>query len=266
MIQFSILLPQRDAVETVAYRMTELSAVLAGLGAPYELVCVDDHSSAPQRAWLKRMLAEHPCFRVLELRQTSGLDAALAAGIARSRGAVLVAVEASDRYAFEDIPRLTERLARADLVWGCRRGNRVSKWWRGLRRLPRTLLSGSLVRDPDCVFWAARREVFANLGFERGWHSWLPELATEQGFRVAELHVAHRWHARRSAIHHSPSWFDVWPFSRDSGAHLPMDAVELCTDDTETHRFEAIRFDPPQPLSTPAPTQPETPRDRHRTS
>jgi dolichol-phosphate mannosyltransferase len=266
MIQYSILLPQRDAVETVAYRLTELCAVLAGLGAPFELLCIDDHSSPPQRAWLKRLLAENPCFRVLELRQTSGLDAALAAGISRSRGAVLVGVEASDRYLFEDIPRLTERLARADVVWGCRRGNRLGKWWRGIRHLPRTLLSGSLVRDPDCVFWAARREVFHRFEFERGWHALLPELATERGFRVAELHVAHRWHARRNALHHSNALLSLWPFTRDTGSFVPSDAVELSTDDTDTHRFEAIRFDPPQPLSAPAPTQPETPRDRHRTS
>jgi len=266
MIQYSILLPQRDAVETVAFRLTELCAVLASLGAPFELICIDDHSAAPQRAWLKRMLAENPCFRVVELRQMTGLDAALAAGIARSRGAVLVVLEATDRYAFDDIPRLVERLSRVDLVWGCRRSRRLAHWWRNLKHLPRTILSGSLVRDPDCLFWAARREVFAHFDFHRGWHSWLPEIATERGFRVGELHVAHRWHARGNAIHAAPSWLGVWPFTHGESQLAPLDAVELSADDTESRRFEAIRFDPPQPLSTPPPVQPETPRDRHRTS
>lgn len=266
MIQYSILLPQRDAVETVSHRFSELCAVLSELGAPYELLCVDDHSTPLQRACLKRLLAENPCLRVLELRGVTGLDAALAAGIAHARGAVLIAVEASDRYYFADIRRLAERLARADLVWGCRRSHRLARIGRAIKHLPRTVFSGSLVRDPDCVFWAARREVFAHFEFSPGWHRWLPELANERGFRVAELHVAHRWHARAPLIGETRSWLNFWPFARTTHSLRRVDAVEISTEESGPHRFEVIRFDPPQPLSSPSPTQPETPRDRHRTT
>ncbi len=264
MIQYSILLPERDAVETVAYRLTELCAVLASMGEPFELLCIDDHSGPAQRAWLKQLLFENPCLRVLELRDATGLDAALAAGIRHARGAVVIAVEASDRYEFRDLPRLTERLARADLVWGCRRSYRLARWWRTLRQLPRTLFSGSLVRDPDCMFWAARREVFADFTWTPNWHRWLPELASEQGFRVAELHVAHRWHARGPALEIEAAWPSLWPFARPTRTLESIDAIELSADESGQHRFEIIRIDPPQPLSAPGPTQPETPRDRHR--
>ncbi|MDZ4783860.1 MAG: glycosyltransferase [Planctomycetia bacterium] len=264
MIQYSILLPQRDAVETVACRLTELCAVLAGMGEPFELLCIDDHSGPPHRAWLKQLLLDNPCLRVLELREARGLDAALAAGIRHARGAAVVALEASDRYDFRDLPRLAERLARADLVWGCRRGHRFARWWRTLSHLPRTIFSGSLVRDPECVFWAARRELFTNFAFTTGWHRWLPELASEQGYRVAELHVAHRWHARGPAIETDSAWSSLWPFAKPSTAAPTGDAIELSADESGQHRFEIIRIDPPQPLSAPGPTQPESPRDRHR--
>ena len=266
MIQYSVLLPQRDAVETVAYRLTELCAVLSEMGEPFELLCVDDHSGAAQRAWLRQLLVDNPCLRVLELRDATGLDAALAAGVQHARGAAVVAVEASDRYDFRDLPRLAERLARADLVWGCRRSHRLTRWVRALSHFPRTLFSGSLVRDPACVFWAARREVFAQCSFAPGWHRWLPELASEQGYRVAELHVAHRWHARGPEFGADSTWRALWPFGRRAAGPLNGDATEVFADDNRSHRFEIVRIDPPQPLSTPGPKQPETPRDRHRMS
>lgn len=266
MIQYSILLPERDAVETVAERLTELCGVLSAMGEPFELLCIDDHSGPAQRAWLKQLLYENPCLRVLELREGTGLDAALSAGIRHARGAVVIAVEASDRYEFSDLPRLTERLARADLVWGCRRSHRLARWWRTVRHLPRTLFSGSLVRDPDCVFWAARREVFAHFTWTPHWHRWLPELASEQGFRVAELHVAHRWHARRTAIEMDAAWPSLWPFAGSSRSCESADAIELSGDESGPHRFEIVRIDPPQPLSPPGTAQPDAPRDRHRAS
>lgn len=261
MIQYSILLPQRNATEALAHRLTDLCTVMAALGEPFELLCIDDHSTALERACLRRLHAENPCLRVIELKDSSGLDGALAAGVRQARGAVLIALEASDRYYFEEIPRFAERMHRADLVWGSRSRPRLLRWWRNLRNLPLTIISGSLVRDPDCLFWAARREVFTHLEFDPGWHRSLPEAVSERGFRVAELRVSHRWHARVPAINRRP-WFAG---QRDPGYAI-SDAIEMKQEESGAHRLEIIRFDPPQPLSSPGPTQPETPRDRHRTS
>jgi hypothetical protein len=117
------------------------------------------------------------------------LSATLSAGIAASRGERIVVIPAGTAYRLADIPQFISRLARADLVYGRRRLDRIAKNWQRVLRIPRWLMLGLEVHDPDCLFWAARREAVAGIELPRGMFRYLPWLVALRGFRVSEIRV-----------------------------------------------------------------------------
>jgi glycosyltransferase involved in cell wall biosynthesis len=191
MIQHSLLLPQRNAAETVRRRLPEWCRVLGRLGGAYEIICVDDASRPEQVDRLEKLLAAEPTLRVIHLERPSGLSTALTAAIAAACGEVVIAVEASDQYDAEQIPLLVRHLVRADLVFGRRRGW-VASLSRLIALLPRRMLLGLEVHDPDCLFWAARREALQGIELLPGMHRFLEALVAARGFRVDELPVDRR--------------------------------------------------------------------------
>jgi hypothetical protein len=119
------------------------------------------------------------------------------AGIAAARGETIVAIEAGDAYSMEQIPWLVGWLNRADFVAGRRRRTGIAKLWQRCSRIPRWLLLGLESHDPDCLFWAARREVINQLPLSPGMCRYLPALVSRRGYRVCDAYVEHRGPVRR---------------------------------------------------------------------
>ncbi len=153
------------------------------------MVVVDDGSSPATQRLLEKLLQEWSTLRLLRLDTPCGASIALAAGIAAARGDVVLAVEPGERYAVEQIGELISWLNRADLVVGRRRRNGWAKIWHRLSRIPRALMFGLDSHDPDCLFWAARREVLAGINLTSGMCRYLAALAARRGFRVCEMYV-----------------------------------------------------------------------------
>jgi hypothetical protein len=112
-----------------------------------------------------------------------------------------------------------ERLTRADLVYGKRPRHGLAKLWQRVVRVPRWLLLGLEVRDPNCLYWAARREAVARLDLSGELHRHIATLVAARGFRVDEapVHDDRRWwweFSRPSAL------FTAWRLSRCYRAHL----------------------------------------------
>jgi len=248
MVHYSIIMPERNAAPDVERRLGELYAVFAGLGKPYEILCVDDGSTAEHRQRLKALLDTHPCLRLLLIERAAGLSAALGAGIAAARGEVAIALEAGGQYPAAEIARLIRRLARADAVFGCRRLSATRRTLRRLAQLPRRLLFGQTVRDADCLFWAARHEAVAGLILARGMHRHLPDMIARRGFRVGEIHVDH-CAAAPQTIPPEPwpsprAMFAVWRSRRLASCAV----TEIAPRRTDRSGGKCTRIDPPQPL------------------
>lgn len=264
MIHFSVILPQRDGAAEVERRLSELCGVLAALGKPYEMICIDDGSTAANRARLKALAENYPGLRLVFLDSCAGLSAALTAGIAAARGEAVVALEAGDRYPATEVARLLRRLSRADAVFGCRRLSPARRALRRIAQAPRRLLFGDAIRDPDCLLWAARREAVAGLVLARGMYRYLPGMISRRGFRVGELHVDHQPAARRTSSR------DAWPNPGDLLAawwlrkrQTPYTATEI-VEPGEGAKGRRTRIDPPQPLSRGEPKGADGQRDDRR--
>jgi dolichol-phosphate mannosyltransferase len=192
----SVVVPLHNEERSIALLHEELQAALDPLGEGWEAVYVDDGSTDGSFAALTRLHAHNENVRVVRLRRNFGKAAALAAGFAQAAGDRVVTIDGDLQDDPAEIPRLLAKLEEGfDLVsgWKTKRRdplrrripskvfNRVAGWMSGLR-----------LHDMNCGLKAYRAEVVRNLVLYGELHRFIPVLAHEQGYRVAELPVNHR--------------------------------------------------------------------------
>ncbi|BAM04281.1 glycosyltransferase family 2 protein [Phycisphaera mikurensis] len=129
----SILIPVFNEAATVKELLARLRAV--ELAVPREVLLIDDGSTDGTAAILAEAAAADPELRVITQPANRGKGAAVAAGIAASRGDWLLIQDADLEYAPSDIPRLLEPVLAgdADAVYGSRfvggQRRRVNRFW-----------------------------------------------------------------------------------------------------------------------------------------
>jgi glycosyltransferase involved in cell wall biosynthesis len=192
----SVVVPLHNEERSIALLHEELEAALDPLGESWETVYVDDGSTDGSFAALTRLHSRAAGVKVVRLRRNFGKAAALAAGFAQAAGDRVVTMDGDLQDDPAEIPRLLAKLDEGfDLVsgWKTKRRdplrrripskifNRVAGWMSGLR-----------LHDMNCGLKAYRSEVVHSLVLYGELHRFIPVLAHEQGYRVAELPVHHR--------------------------------------------------------------------------
>ena len=192
----SVVVPVHDEDRSVELLYDELASALDPLDRPWEAVFVDDGSTDGSFAALTRLHDRAANVRVVRLRRNFGKSAALAAGFRHSEGSVVVTIDADLQDDPGEIPRLLAKLDEGfDLVSGWK-AQRRDPW---SRRLVSKIFnwvvgrsSGLKLHDMNCGLKAYRAEVVRSLRIYGELHRFLPVLAHDRGFRVAELPVNHR--------------------------------------------------------------------------
>ncbi len=192
----SVVVPVHDEERSVALLLDEIDAALQPLEAPWEVIFVDDGSTDGSFAALTRLHAERANVVVVRLRRNFGKAAALAAGFAHAGGDVIVTIDGDLQDDPAEIPRLLVKLDEGfDLVSGWKTRRRDPLRRRLLSRLFNRVagwLSGVRLHDMNCGLKAYRGEVVRGLRLYGELHRFIPVLAHQRGFRVAELPVNHR--------------------------------------------------------------------------
>jgi glycosyltransferase involved in cell wall biosynthesis len=192
----SVVVPIFNEERSVEFLYDELRAALEPLGRAWEAVFVDDGSSDGSFAALTRVHAAAPNVRVVRLRRNFGKATALASGFEQAGGDVVVTIDGDLQDDPAEIPRLLAKLDEGfDLVsgWKTRRRDRWSR--RLLSRVFNTVtsrISGVRLHDMNCGLKAYRADVVRGLRLYGELHRFLPVLAHQRGYRVAELPVNHR--------------------------------------------------------------------------
>ncbi len=193
----SVVVPVLNEAPNLEPLHRELSASLAGLGRPYEILFVDDGSTDESFEILARLQRSDPQLRLVQLRRTFGQTAAFAAGFDLARGAVIVTADGDGQNDPADIPALVARIEQGcDVVCGWRRARRDAFLSRRLPSLVANRIiswaTGVRLNDYGCSLKAFRAEVVKPLRLYGEMHRFLPALAAEMGVRIAELPVNHR--------------------------------------------------------------------------
>jgi dolichol-phosphate mannosyltransferase len=192
----SVVIPIFNEERSVALLYEELQSALDPLGDEWEAVYVDDGSTDASFSALTRLHSRSGNVRVVRLRRNFGKAAALAAGFAQAQGDIVVTIDGDLQDDAAEIPRLLAKLEEGfDLVtgWKTHRRDPIT------RRVPSKIfnwvagrMSGLRLHDMNCGLKAYRDEVVHGLVLYGELHRFIPVLAYERGYRVAELPVNHR--------------------------------------------------------------------------
>jgi glycosyltransferase involved in cell wall biosynthesis len=192
----SVVVPVRNEEPSLAPLLEELAAVLDDVDPAWEAVFVDDGSTDSTFAALTRMHAGRDNVRVVRLRRGFGKAAALTAGFEHASGDVVVTIDGDGQDDPAEIPRLLAKLDEGfDLVSGWKTRRRDPLHRRALSRLFNAVagrVSGIRLHDMNCGLKAYRADVVRDLNLYGELHRFVPVLAHQEGYRVAELPVNHR--------------------------------------------------------------------------
>ena len=200
-VDVSVVIPAYNEVENLEPLLTELRAALGPLPGTHEIVLVDDGSSDGTAERIAQEATRDSRVRPVLLEKNAGQSAALAAGLSRARGRVIVTLDADLQNDPADLPLVLAALEHADVVSGVRHRRQDSRVRLLSSRIANGVRRGVLgdpVTDIGCSFKAYRREALEGLPMFVGVHRFLPALCVFRGSRFAEVKLRHR--ARRHGV------------------------------------------------------------------
>ncbi len=166
------------------------------IGKPFEIVFVDDGSTDQSYELLRSIADRDTRVRVLRMRSTFGEAASLDAGLEHSKGDQIVFISARVRVDLSSLPEFFVKFNdNIDLVVGWRHPrsdgimNRTISWF--FNRLAGRIAKIRL-HDINSGIFIARREVLARLSYYGDLHNFIPVLAAQQGYSVAESRIAQK--------------------------------------------------------------------------
>ena len=190
----SIVIPIHNEERSILPLYDRLTAVLASVARPYEIIFVDDASTDRSFELLANLAETDSHLKVVRLRRNFGQTAALSAGFHEALGEVVVSMDGDLQHAPEDIPLL---LAKID------EGYDIASGWRKVRvdnaitrKLPSRIanwlmakVSGVDLHDFGTTFKAYRAEVLKDINLYGELHRFIPALASFYGARIAEVPI-----------------------------------------------------------------------------
>jgi glycosyltransferase involved in cell wall biosynthesis len=194
---FSVVIPVYNEADSLRELMAAIEQAMGPLGESYEVVFVDDGSTDGSFERLKSLAETDGRVRVFSFRRNLGKSPALLCGIHHAVGRYTLTMDADLQDDPSNLPRMYEQLSaeQADIVNGWRKERRdnvlklVSS--RIFNRLMIRLLFGASFKDMNSGLKLYRSEVAKELPLYGGMHRFIPLIATEMGYRVAECPVKH---------------------------------------------------------------------------
>lgn len=108
-IQLSVVIPFLNEQEVLPICHAKLEPILRKLALSYEIVFVDDGSTDESVQLLTALMRRDPRVRVVRLSRNFGKEAAMSAGLAHTRGAAVIVLDAD----LQDPPELIPEMVKA---------------------------------------------------------------------------------------------------------------------------------------------------------
>lgn len=186
----SIIVSLYNFTESLDSLYRSIRTTMEGMKALYELVFVDDGSTDSTYKKLVLIAEESRLVRVVRMRSTFGEASALDAGLRHSKGERIVYLSGRVRINPQEIPKLLESLAAGkDMIVGWRSPRRdsiLNRWISWVFNRLASRISRVKLHDINSGVIATYRSVFENISFYGDLHNFIPVLAGQQGYRIAE--------------------------------------------------------------------------------
>ncbi len=128
--ELSIVIPCFQEAARIAHSLETIAQSVASLTATFEILAVDDGSTDGTWAELLSLHQAFPHIRALRLSRNFGKEYAIAAGLARARGAAVVIMDADLQHPPELISRFYQlwKSGEAQIVEGVKNSRRAEPW------------------------------------------------------------------------------------------------------------------------------------------
>ena len=189
----SVVIPLLNECDTLGELVSRIDT--DRIGAPYEIVFVDDGSTDQSWNVIQQISLQRESVKALRFRRNFGKAAALSAGFKEATGKVVITMDADLQDDPKEIPRMLQKIDEGyDVVSGWKQ-RRFDPWH---KRWPSLVFNAILryfsklpLHDFNCGFKAYRREVLQEVDLYGEMHRFVPVLASARGFKVAEITVEH---------------------------------------------------------------------------
>lgn len=129
---YSVVIPVYSSERILPELHRRLTAVMQGLGKPYEIIFVDDCGRDNSWNVLQKLVAGDPAITAIQLMRNSGQSNATLCGLAHARGGAIITMDDDLQHPPEEIPALIEALGMdVDVVMGVPK-EKKHNWFRRL--------------------------------------------------------------------------------------------------------------------------------------
>lgn len=189
----SVVIPVFNEERSLPILYQRLTNSLKKLEREYEIIFIDDGSTDGGYSTLGEIGRNDGRVKVIRLPRNTGKSNAYSRGFRDASGEVIVTMDADLQDAPEDIGRFLDKIAEGyDLVVGWKHINKGPLLRTVSSRLFNALvavLSGLKLHDINCPFKAYRRQVIRNIRIYGELYRFIPLIAREKGYRIAEVKI-----------------------------------------------------------------------------
>lgn len=196
-ILYSAIVPVYNEKDSLPELYAQLTETFTTLGAPYEILFVDDGSSDGSTTYLEQITEKDNCTRLLSFYSNHGKSAAYSAGFRASRGSIIFTLDSDLQDVPSEMPRLLDTLNSGyDLVIGWKQKRLQHE---PIKKIPsfvynslKYMLFGIRLHDSNSGFRCMRRDVAMSLHLYGDRYRFIPEFTHLSGFKVGEIATEHR--------------------------------------------------------------------------
>jgi glycosyltransferase involved in cell wall biosynthesis len=202
------VIPVYNEIESVGELVTAIERALASRQGDYEILFVDDGSTDGTLETLKQLALTHRAVRVVSFRRNLGKSPALTCGFQMAAGAYILTLDADLQDDPGSLEPMFEYLTRrnVDIVSGWRkeRRDRLSKIVPSqMFNFIVRVLFGSPFKDMNSGAKLYKADAAKELRLYGGMHRFIPLIAREMGYQVAEVPVPHHERKHGTSKYHS---------------------------------------------------------------
>lgn len=197
-MDLSIVIPLLNEEESLPELHAWIKKVMDAHGFSYEILFIDDGSKDGSWAQIEKLAAADPSVRGIRFRRNYGKSAALNVGFARTRGKVVITMDADLQDSPEEIPELYRKITEE--------GYHLISGWKQKRYDPITktlptklfnyatrMMSGIKLHDFNCGLKAYHSDVVKHIEVYGEMHRYIPVIAKWEGYnKIGEQVVQHR--------------------------------------------------------------------------
>jgi glycosyltransferase involved in cell wall biosynthesis len=200
-MKYSVVIPAYNEEQNVPLVAEQISAAMNGLGAPWEMIFIDDGSTDGTYPAMEACRAKDPRVKIIRFQRNFGQLLGWRAGFDHASGDIIISMDADLQNDAQDIPAMVRKLEQEDydVISGWRAERKDTPHLRFLSAVGnwlRRALTGDTTHDQGCSLKAYRRKCLEGLDFCGDLHRrYITAILRWQGYRVGEMKIRH--HRRR---------------------------------------------------------------------